>query len=190
MIVAVLNGWGSSSRLRETRTAALVRRVTKGKVSIRGFLARRAMIGWARSRRFKRFILRREDPEETLLLVGKSLGARNMITRVLNQLPMLQYRKVALLTIDPCWPERWDWKPNLNRRVLELTHPVHRAVNVYAVLPPDKQAGSMVGLNLSNNMLTDLIVQNVPLMHVDHHTIVQSEEVEEELCALVDYLSQ
>jgi len=173
VVVVVLNGWGSSSRRRETRTATMAREVTKGHVAEGRFLGLRAMLGWSRSRRVRRFILRHQNPHRSLLLVGKSLGARNMVSRVLNRMATpLGYRRVGLVTIDPCWPTRWDLTPNLNRAVLKLTATVDQATNFMAVLPQDQQAGAMVH---------GPRVVNVPLSGPDHFTIVQAPEVRAEL---------
>lgn len=178
IVAAVLNGWGASMRRKETRTAALVREALDGQDHI--VLARRAMIGWARARMMRRFIRAHSSKENGLLCVGKSLGARNMVGRVLNRLEPLSYRRIALLTIDPCWPLRGDWRPNLNRHVLDLDFPVDRAVNVYSRGGPDDQAGAMLR---GNN------VTNIPLTDVDHYSIVQDDVTAEELGELVDYLT-
>jgi hypothetical protein len=179
MIVAVLNGWGSSSRNRETRTAALVRDATDD-IKSRTMLAKRSMIGWARARRFRKFILEHQDPKQSLLCVGKSLGARNMVSRILNKLEPLEYYKTGLFTIDPCWPIKGDWKPNLNEKSLQLTHKIDKVINLYAVLPKDQQAGSRV---FGDN------VRNFPISDADHYSIVQHDLVADELGDLVIWLT-
>jgi hypothetical protein len=110
------------------------------------FLGRRALLGRHRCRRFRRFIDQHSCNDNRLLVVGKSLGARNLVSHVLNPLgnSLLMYRRVGLLTVDPCWPLWHDWAPNLNGEVLDLTAPVDRAINVFLDAPPDQQAGSLV----------------------------------------------
>lgn len=168
IVTAVLNGWGSSSRQRESRTANLVKSALFNRGLEGPFLGKRSMFLASRARRFRRFIRKHQSPELSLLCVGKSLGARNMVTRVLNNLPVLEYRKVGLLTIDPCWPRDGQLRPNCNREVLYLSYPVTVGINVVAVLPQDQQAGSIVyGENVSN----------VPLNDHDHISIVHSPDV-------------
>lgn len=180
LVVVVLNGWGASSRRRETRTAELVRDVVKGLASEENILTRRSMLGMNRARLFHRFILSHQDDRRSLLVVGKSLGARNMVGGVLNRLPRsLAYRRTGLVTIDPCWPVPWDLTPNLNRSILHLRMRMGRATNFLAVRPQDEQAGSMV---------QGPGVVNVPLSDVTHTTIVQAPEVRSELEEMVEWL--
>jgi hypothetical protein len=113
----------------------------------------------------KRFILGHQSPSSRLLVVGKSLGARNIV-EVLNGLSArLKYKSVGLITIDPNWPlwSEMKWRPNLNGHCLDLIYPVDMAVNIYAKCPMNEQAGSK--LRGSN-------VRNVELDSCDHHTIV------------------
>lgn len=163
LIVVVLNGWSASVRKRETRTSALVERLTRDRK--RTMLTAKASLLRSQARRCRDFILDHQERRDNLLLVGKSLGARNLI-RVLNALPRpLKYRKKALVTVDPCWPLLVDWRPNLNRTILKVVHPVELGANLVAVRPQDKQAGAMVsGRN----------IKNIPVAGVDHYSIVES----------------
>jgi hypothetical protein len=115
------------------------------------------------------------------LLVGKSLGARNLVEGVLNRLKPLEYRKSALVTIDPNWPTFSDLKPNLNRQILHLQHEVGMAINVYAVLPDDQQAGSL--LSAKN-------VENIPVFDYDHQTISLSKDVEDAVRKALRFLDE
>jgi hypothetical protein len=109
-------------------------------------------------------------PSTPLLLVGKSLGAYNLVKRVLNKCPPWWdgYKAAALVTIDPCWPIRGNWRPNLNRCLLHLEPELDYACNVYAVLPQDQQAGAM---------LAGPRVHNCPVTEYDHYSIVNAPEV-------------
>lgn len=181
LVVVVLNGWGASSRRRESRTSELVRGITADHVTEGHYLALRAMMGVSRSRRVSRFIRRHQGLDRDLLLVAKSLGARNMVSRVLNGFQSrLIYRRTGLVTIDPCWPLRWDWRPNLNRSVLRLVYPwLDEATNFFAVLPQDKQSGSMV---------YGQPVVNIPLVGPDHVSITLAPEVRDEVRRVTDWL--
>lgn len=180
LVVVVLNGWGASSRRKETRTAELVMKITKGLVNEDEILTKRAMLAMSRVRRFRKFILRHQSPDRSLLVVGKSLGAKNLVSGVLNNLPDdLTYKRTGLVTIDPCWPEQWDWTPNLNKRSLYLCRKMGRAVNLMAIRPPDKQAGSM---------LRGPGVYNIQLTGYSHVSIVEAPEVEHEIQSMVDWL--
>ena len=180
LVVAVLNGWGSSSRRRESRTAALVRRtISNMGVEPEAIVTGRALLAWSRSRRYKRFIRHHQSYDRVLLCVGKSLGARNMVSRILNPLGDTGYKKTALLTIDPCWPIRWDLRPNLNHHTLHLSAYVDLAINVLCVLPPAQQAGAI---------LTGQNVSNVPVTDHDHFSIVQSPDTKDALSSLLAYL--
>lgn len=102
--------------------------------------------------------------DHRLLLVGKSLGAYNMITRVVNKLPAYTlglYKEVLLYTIDPCWPLLTDWAPNLNRQALVLKNQdVVVAKNVYLAAPENEQAGCLV-VGARNCALSGTTHQNI-----------------------------
>lgn len=182
LVVAVLNGWGASSRRRETRTAELVRKETDGAVGEDDFLASRAMLGMPRSRKYRRFILSHQDKRKNLLIVAKSLGSHNMIKGVLNHKKLLRpldYRKIGFLSIDPCWPLWHDMRPNLNRHLIHLKRKMDRTVNFLAIRPPDEQAGAIV-------RGPDVI--NIPLTDVTHTSIVMAEEVRSGLFNMINFL--
>lgn len=177
LVIGVLNGYSASSRARISRTSSIVDRLTREHERI--FLGRRSSMFVTRSRLFRKYIHRHENPKNALLLVGKSFGAYCMVTWVLNHLKPLRYRKTGLVTIDPCWPTRGDWTPNLNDQVLPLTFDVNLAINLFAPLPRNMQAGSLVsGEN----------VMNQPVENVDHFTITTSTEVREAINSVVDFL--
>lgn len=154
----VLNGYASS--LRKTRTANLVESTLEESGAEYALEAHRAMLISSRSRKVRRRIQRRADPEVALLLVGKSLGARNMVERVINRMGPVRYRGIYLVTIDPCWPACWDWTPNRNRAVLRLDRYVDDAINVQYVTSDDReQAGALLAaprnVPLRNEFVTD-----------------------------------
>lgn len=142
IIAATLSGWSASSRPLKSRTHEIVSEALEPHAH--EHLAKRAMFTKHRARRFRRFIQRYDFYTNTLLCVGKSLGAKVMVEQVLNRLPELHYKKVLCLTIDPCWPLKWDWTPNLNRTTLRLTHPVDWSINVYLVGQPGQQCGAIL----------------------------------------------
>lgn len=162
----VLNGYGSS--LRETRTSRLVREELEEAAVDYTFEAHRAILLSSRSRKIRQRIQRLADREVALLLVGKSLGARNMVERVVNRMGPVRYRGIYLVTIDPCWPECWDLTPNLNHRTLRVERYVDAATNVqYITIDPREQAGAMLvvpkGVDVRHERVTD----------ADHFTIVE-----------------
>jgi len=179
LIVAVLNGWSASVRGKETRTATLVERETRAHKRL--FLARKATLVRARARMYRRFIRRHAMRENELLCVGKSLGARNLISYVLNEFQSMPYRKTALVTIDPCWPLLDDWTPNLNDQLLTLDFPIGMAINVFAALPKGEQAGALVQGHPG-------VVRNIPLNDVDHYSITTSKTVRESVRRSVAWL--
>jgi len=184
LIVAVMNGWSASVRRRETRTARMVREFLVGGGIEFKFLARRSMLLMSRCRKFRRYILKHNSPDNELLVVGKSLGGKNLVKGVLNELPKLKYRRTALLTLDPCWPISTDLRPNLSLRgcTLKLTHPVGCVINVYIEDPdPDAQTGA--------RLVGDPAILNWPLSsEYDHFSIVNSDAAFDALTMTVTYL--
>lgn len=177
LIVGVLNGWRASSRGKDTRTGILVERLTRGLE--RKLLRRKSMLLQSRARMYRRFILDNQDDENELLLVGKSLGARNLIAVANKISEPLAYRRTALVTIDPCFPLLMDWKPNLNRHILRVEHAFDWARNFYAVMPQNKQAGALIyGEN----------AQNIPMVGVDHISITRSPVVEKGIREVITFL--
>lgn len=175
MIVVVLNGWSSSVRSSSGRISSVVSAATSEVEKI--VFSSRATLGGRQARKAKRFILKHQDKYESLLCVGKSLGAKQLICKVLNKLPALEYRKVGLFTVDPCWPLWYNWAPNLNNKSLNRPNGVTKAYNFYAVLPPNQQAGARVAG-----------ADNFPLTGVDHYSIVRSDRVRRGLQVMVSYL--
>jgi hypothetical protein len=173
LVVAVLDGWSASARREEDRISSIVREIVKYDAFEENILTKKSLLGMSRSRRFRNFILSKQGSDRSLLVVGKSLGARNIVEGVLNKLPeRLNYRKTGLITIDPCWPTWKDFTPNLNKKILHLEHNMGRAVNIMAILPSDQQAGSMVrGSN----------VRNVQLYDYTHNSITMSRDVRVEI---------
>ena len=182
LIVAVMNGWSASSRRKETRTATLVREFLYGGGIEFKFLARKSMLFMSRCRKFRRYIMKHNSSENELLIVGKSLGAHNLVVGVLNELPKLRYRRTAMLTIDPCWPLLNDWKPNLNSFTLLLRKDLGLAINVYVESDdPDAQVGSRLGP-------ASPAIMNWPADGYDHYSIVNSEQVFEALVMTSRYV--
>lgn len=169
MIVAVvLNGWSSSSRKSKTRTNALVEELLIESEVPFELLGLKSSFFKSRSRRIREHIEALQHPERSLLCVGKSLGARNMVQLVLNKLGPLSYRRILLGTLDPNWPESWDLTPNLNGRLLHLTCKVDRASSVYHLsTKPRKQAGALLAGPAG------VRVDNFPVTDCDHYSIVR-----------------
>jgi hypothetical protein len=181
IVVAILNGWGASSRRKFSRTNSMVERALDAHGLRSTILPRRAHLLYSRVRKFRRFIRKNQDEAKILLCVGKSLGARNMVV-ALNGLGPVKYKRAALLTIDPNWPTWTDLRPNLNRRVLHLQSATRfKTFNVYIVGQPGQQAGAM---------LSGPDVQNIPILNHDHISVVRSPEVKIALFDLIRYLTK
>ena len=144
LAVAAMSGWSASSRSRHSRISHIVDERTKHYDRV--FLGKRALLGRHRCRRFIRFITNNAVKGNSLLVIGKSLGARNLIEYVLNPMDcyLMIYDKVLVLTVDPCWPSWDEWRPNRNDEPLKLTAPVDKAINIYLSAPTDEQAGAPV----------------------------------------------
>jgi hypothetical protein len=169
LTVVVLNGWSSSSRGSKTRTHKLVERELERAGADYQLLGLKAMFIYARARRVKKFVKQHEGKGRVLACFGKSLGARNMVKRVLNPIYSIEYDEIHLMTIDPNWPESWDLTPNLNSCTLRLTRPVSRAVNIYYAAPKGsrKQAGAILGVP------PGVPCVNEPVTDTDHIKIVE-----------------
>lgn len=175
LVVAALNGWGASSRPFKNRLTSIVQEAVEPHEHV--FLGKRAMLTGHRSRRFRRFIQRHESPENVLLAVGKSLGARNMVKEVLNPLvgKVDGYAKILVLTIDPCWPTLRDWAPNLNRRILKLRLGVTKGINVYVIGKPNQQCGALLsgGFGIENRGLTKYTHRSVTTSPEAHQALAE-----------------
>ena len=180
IVCATLNGWSSSSRGKGNRLSTIVENDLRGREHV--LLSRRALIGMSRTWMFRRFILRHESADNTLLLCAKSLGGRNMVKGVLNKLPELVYKRTALLTVDINWPTWSDWTPNLNRRTLHLEHKIDRTINLFVNGEPRQQAGCQLA--------GPYPVRNIGLLGYDHGSIVIAPEVRITLRALIEYLEE
>jgi hypothetical protein len=119
MHCATLNGWSASVRAPGGHIATVVAKCLPPGTT---HWAGTSKLGGWRARQLRRWLLDHEDPGESLLLVGKSLGAWHMLTRVVNVLPRLEYRRIGLVTVDPCHPRFWDWAPDRSGDTL----PLHR----------------------------------------------------------------
>ena len=180
LVVLVINGWGASSSRKESRTSSRVRtQLVSRDIEPHAYMAKRASVFFSRTRRFRRFIAKHASPSRDLLLVAKSYGAYLLLTEVLGTVRP-SYRRVVLLTADPCWPLLTKWRPNLNKHVLFLECPVDKAVNVFAVCPPHKQAGSLV---------TGNGCMNIPVSNTSHKAISTTRAFRIELSAAIDYVT-
>jgi hypothetical protein len=181
IIGAALSGASASLRPHSSRIATLVEMAIGDPDA--PFIGRRALLGKHRARRFRRFIRRHISPNNVLVAVGKSLGARNMVRDVLNELgPDLEdYGKVLLLTVDPCWPTWRDWAPNLNGAVLQLDAPVDHAINVYLEALPSQQAGSRVSRPAENRIVRNCthstITTTMAVYSAIHELAIEAREV-------------
>ncbi len=179
LITATLDGYSSSSYPYKThQTVASVLAVEQAQHESLGL---KSWFAWAPSRKVNSFISAHAKPENDLLLVGKSLGALCMVERVINRwLALPSYRSVHLVTIDPNWPELWDWTPNLNRETLRVKRKLSSATNIYSVaIDPQQQAGAILVGEPAQGVV------NIPILGVDHHTIDARPEIRETLVSLV-----
>ena len=186
-IVAVLNGWSASTR--KTRTAHLVRDVIMDYPYHHPFKLKvwKSLLIKVRSRLMRRWIIKNAHPTNNLLCVGKSLGARNMARRVFKDLHVAtMFKRTAFVSIDPCWPLRWNWRPNLNNLPLVLTTQFHLARNIQLVAPPEVQAGAYMMYSHSHQMWLHHdppwlknVTMDYALDGVDHGNIIEHPLVEE-----------
>ena len=108
MLTATLNGWSAASRKPGGRITSVVAEVIGHPPEWYGTSR---LASW-QCRRLRSWLVAHQDSSESLLLVGKSLGGWHMLTRVVNLLPRLEYRRIGLVTVDPCHPRWWDWAPD------------------------------------------------------------------------------
>lgn len=197
IIVGVMNGWSAS--VKKTRTSRLVKRLMDENFDNTGeeykFRSYRSVL-WKpidiRSQMMRRYVRRNQSSNNTLLLVGKSLGARNMVKRVLNPLQFLCYAKMALVTIDPCWPIKGDPTPNLNSRKLVLITPCQRVDNIYLVAQEYEQAGARVftveGPNATNIAIPSCPVLGLRQVSNTHQNIIEHPIVLDRIKDAIAYL--
>lgn len=188
MIIAVcLNGYSAS--FRKTRTATIVERVLNENRSESGYklMARKSTLLAIHRRRMRSMIRRYNDPENSLLVVCKSYGVKNMVDKVINDIGILNYSRTAFASIDPCWPTRKDLTPNLNRHSLYLRTRFGFAENIYVVGPRDKQLGSQVHYPIAE---MGRVVNRQLWFNdgVDHFNVVETEDVEWMIRRAVWYL--
>lgn len=178
IITVVLNGYSSS--VDPTKTSMVVAGVLACLGAPHRTLALKARFAYGQTREVRKFIVSNDDQHHDLLLVGKSLGARNLVERVINRwVSYPSYRSVHLVTIDPNWPEPFNLRPNLNRSTLKMTRALDSATNIFVVGRPDQQAGAMlVGPHGAP-------IINIPIVGSDHHAISSHPTVRKELSQLV-----
>jgi hypothetical protein len=180
IVCAVLNGYAASMRAEKTRTNRLVENLLKASGKQYSIVGLKALLVRSHARRLRRFVECGNYETNSLLLVGKSLGARNIVRFVLNNLGQLHYHTSFLLTIDPNWPTFWDFTPNLSHRELRVTKPITQAVNL-RVDPqhPRQQCGArLVGPAF-------VPITDIPLGNCTHYSIVPHPRVREELEKLI-----
>ena len=176
IITATLDGYSSGSYHNKTHQA--VASVLAVEQAPHESLAIKSWFAWAPSRKVSSFVNKHANETNDLLLVGKSLGALHVVERVINRWVSLpKYRGIHLVTIDPNWPELWDWTPNLNRSTLKLSRKLTSATNIYSVaIDPRQQAGAL---------LQGQGAVNIPILGVNHHTIDGRPEIRDMLVKLV-----
>ena len=157
---------GFSSSIRDLRTHDIILHEIKGcKYKL---IWRRGNAFRFGTRAIRKFIVKNQSKDNILLLVGKSLGGKEIINNVLNKLPTLNYSTINLLTLDPCWPLLTDWTPNLNDYELEVTYPINKGINLQVIGTPNQQCGAkVVGPN----------IKNVEIFNSDHYSIIVNPEV-------------
>jgi hypothetical protein len=165
IIVAVLDGYSSS--VAEVKTRHVVRDCLEKSAHKNNFtiFARKSRFMRSTSRKLLKDIESKEFKSNKLLCVGKSLGGKHIVQRVLNKIGALFYDEVHLITIDINWPA---WNLNLNGRTVKLKYPVDSAINLYVHGKPRQQCGAQ---------LSGQNVQNIQVLGKNHHSIIESKEV-------------
>lgn len=163
--VVVLNG--ASSSIREVKTHHIIREILQDhgiKYTLYWEKASRRNAG-----KILDYIEDNESFSNTLICVGKSLGGKYMVKKVLNKIGAPFYHKIFLLTIDINWPILfWDWTPNLNKKTVNLKCPVRYAANIYVEGKPKQQCGALLaGKN----------VRNIPVTGVNHYSVIHHKKV-------------
>lgn len=141
-------------------------------------LIAKAWLGRHQVRRVARYLQCHQGPGQVYVLVGKSLGARNLFL-ALDATGPLVARAVSVLTIDLNYPLffDWNWTPNLNSVTVPLPWLATRAINIYSDEPrPRKQAGALVDG-----------AENIPVLGYDHQSIVGAPIVRSALRAMLGY---
>lgn len=183
LIVANLDGYSSSSREHDLRLSTHVHKELNESAAPYRLFSRRSRICLSSSSAARDFVKRHMSPDHVLLCTGKSLGARNIVRYVLNIVGPLSYRRIYVLTVDPCWPLWWSWAPNLSCEELHLTRFVTHAINIH-VIPRelDQQCGArLAGFG---------DIENRAVIDATHGDISGHPVVREALRALIGEASQ
>lgn len=174
--IAHMGGWGSSSTKRQNRLLTVIEEEMKPFDGAELIFSKRAMFQRHRAKRCLRKVSFYNEPENTLITCGKSLGAWNMVRYVINRMHELNYRKIFFLSVDPNYPLLWDWTPNLNHITLRLEKYLTKAVNLYvATVDPRQQAGALLTGPCHSH------IKNIPLTHADHQSVATRPEVRQQL---------
>jgi len=182
LIVACIDGASTSSG--EDALSNVLRDVLADETDSYTMRDWRASFMARRTRQVRSFVQKFSGQENTLLLVGKSLGGLVAVNVWNHFSPIdgrrLRYQKTALLTVDPNWPLLFDWKPNLNGQTLIVRHRPTMGVNVYvAGSGPDQQCGAqLVGPGVSNRAVVGS----------DHYAIVHHPAVSQAIIEAVEVL--
>jgi hypothetical protein len=191
IIVATVDGYSTSSAMYDLETTTrCVLDVNQVDFSLVGVRSRLVVPTW---RKVIRHLKHERAASPTVLLVGKSLGAKIILNKVvLRALDM--YEHVYVFTIDPCWP-RWgveptrhglqvprvDWTPNRNGDVLVVPAGVTEAVNVYV---ESADASQQCGCPVARDRKGKGVVRNMAFSAshgYDHWNVVGSKAVKSEL---------
>lgn len=177
MIVVAMNGWGPfvAPSSEETRTVVLVREAVAGFGA--HILSGRAWWASNKVREVKTFLEEHNKNWESLLLVGKGLGAVTVV-RAFNAAVGLDYRRIGLLTIDPR-PITWWLRSRPVQPHVLLTAEPGRVTNFFVPAGYDQESGAV---------LRGKRVVNIPLVGEDHESIVEREEVHVELRAMAQWV--
>lgn len=175
IVLAVLEGYSRSTS--PVDLSDMVEALLKGQVYKR--LIKKALFGDHQVKRFVKYVHENESKDNVLLLVGKSLGGRNII-RVFNQVDVEAYKSVVLFTIDVNWPTWKDIAPNLNNYVVPLFNTPDMAVNVYLKAQKKRQ---QAGCRVSGAMNIQIIDSSVT-----HHNIVGARAVRDNLHIAVKFV--
>ncbi len=112
----------------------------------------------SKKRELIKVLKKHSDPNTFLLFIGKSYGAK-VAEKIFNSV-RLTYKKICLVTIDPCWPKFFNWTPNCNNDSLFFKSPmIDEIFNMYLVMDKNKQCGSPV-----YSLYKDVVVNNHKFM--------------------------
>jgi len=187
LVVGVLNGFSGSVKKHSSRTSGVVLALLRDEYKAHYiWRADRSSFLGLGAGRLREFVQEHNAKENSLLLVGKSFGAKNLIDHVVEPLwknVMLYYKQLFLFTIDPCWPSPTNWSPNRNAEVLKVRAHLTLGRNIQVLAPTNEMGGARVEGPAMENI-------EVHWPEADHFSIVQRPIVKETLRGLLRRVSR